>query len=775
MLATLPLVLLSAVLGWLYLRDRNATASGRLAEAAETIAAGVDEYVGTHRRAVASLAAGLGGSGLQEEASCQPWLERQHALYPGFLTMIVTDGEGRIVAASPASGEDGRPIASAGLSVADREYFRRPRATGRPYISEAFRGRGFGNDVIVAVSAPVLGPQGRFAGIVEGSLDLSVFARFGGVYRRVEDVEAIILDAAGRVVWAGAGEYPPLSDARGLSALAHPPAVLRVEAGGEAWLLAGARSRTGGWTVLVRRPWRSGRGTVLWGSVLTFAGVAAAAALSAFLVHFTSRPLRESERRFRQLVAESFGLICTHDLDGFLLMINPAAAEGLGYTPEELAGRHLREILTPAVRDRFGLYLERVKSGRAAAGTMRVLTRSGEERVWLYRNHTVREKGKEPYVLGNALDITERALTEQERDRFFDMSLEMLCIASLDGYFLQLNRAWEKVLGYTTKELKERPFMELVHPDDLASTQVERRRLRMGGNTVDFENRYLHKDGSWRWLRWRASVSLERGVIYAVARDIEEEKRVERLKSDFVSMVSHELRTPLTSIRGSLGLIAGGVAGQLPQKAGQLVDIASKNCERLVRLINDILDVEKIESGAMGFRFGPMELMPLVEQAVEINRAYAEDLGVELRIVQPADGARVWADADRILQVMTNLLSNAAKFSPRGGTVEIAVQRGAAGSLRVSVMDHGKGIPPEFQPRVFDRFAQADSSSTRQKGGTGLGLSISKAIVERHGGRIGFESEPGVATTFTFELPELAKSWPDKADSGELPSAPLWS
>jgi signal transduction histidine kinase len=223
-----------------------------------------------------------------------------------------------------------------------------------------------------------------------------------------------------------------------------------------------------------------------------------------------------------------------------------------------------------------------------------------------------------------------------------------------------------------------------------------------------------------------------------------------------------------------LGLIAGGVAGELPQKARQLVEIAAKNCERLVRLVNDMLDVEKIESGTMGFRFAALELMPLVEQAVDVNRAYAEELGVELRIVEPVEGARVWADADRILQVMTNLLSNAAKFSPRDGAVEIAVRRGEAGRLRISVTDHGKGISPEFQPRVFERFAQADSSSTRQKGGTGLGLSISKALVERHGGRIGFESEPGT-TTFTFELPELPKSWPEKADSGEVASAPRWS
>ncbi|HEY0514739.1 MAG TPA: response regulator [Thermoanaerobaculia bacterium] len=353
-------------------------------------------------------------------------------------------------------------------------------------------------------------------------------------------------------------------------------------------------------------------------------------------------------------------------------------------------------------------------------------------------------------ALQEEIDVREHA--EQERDRFFDMSVELLCIAGVDGYFKQLNPAWEQALGWTIEELRSRPFIELVHPDDRSATTSERQRLRLGVSAVDFENRYLAKDGTYRWLSWRATSVPERGLIYAVARDVEEQKRIEQMKNDFVSVVSHELRTPLTSIRGSLGLIAGGVAGALPDKARTLVEIAAKNCERLVRLINDILDVEKIESGKMSFRFAPVDLMPLIEHAVESNRSYAEGLQVELRITRAVDGVRVWADADRLQQVIINLLSNAAKFSPRGGVVEVAVTR-RGGEARVEVTDHGKGIAPEFRPRIFERFAQADSSSTREKGGTGLGLSISRAIVERHRGRIAFASQPG-STTFFFDLPE---------------------
>jgi PAS domain S-box-containing protein len=350
-------------------------------------------------------------------------------------------------------------------------------------------------------------------------------------------------------------------------------------------------------------------------------------------------------------------------------------------------------------------------------------------------------------------EIAERERVEADRDQFFELSMDLLAIAGTDGYFKQLNPAWERVLGWTRAELLARPYAELVHPDDVEATAREAQRLRLGAETVDFENRFRRKDGTWRWLSWRSTALPDRGLIYAVARDIDDRKKVEQMKADFISIVSHELRTPLTSIRGSLGLIAGGVAGALPEQARSLVEIAAKNSERLVRLINDILDVEKIESGQMGFRFVPQELMPLIELALESNRAYAQPYHIELRLLAAVAGVRVRVDADRIQQVLANLLSNAAKFSPRGGTVDVLVTRRGEGA-RIAVVDHGRGIPAEFQPRVFEKFAQADASSSRQKGGTGLGLSISRAIIERHGGQMGFSTAPGVGTTFWFDLPE---------------------
>lgn len=243
-----------------------------------------------------------------------------------------------------------------------------------------------------------------------------------------------------------------------------------------------------------------------------------------------------------------------------------------------------------------------------------------------------------------------------------------------------------------------------------------------------------------------------RRLFVAVIRDITASQRARQLKNEFISTVSHELRTPLTSIRGALSLVVAGTAGDLPPQARQLVDIAHKNSERLVRLISDLLDIEKIESGNMDFRLEPLELMPLIEQALESTCAYGEEFSVRFIVGEAPPEAWVRADRDRLEQVLTNLLSNAARFSPPGEAVTIDVTR-SAGAVRVTVTDRGQGVPEEFRDALFQKFTQADFSDVRQKGGTGLGLSISKAIIEKHGGRIGFEPQTAGAAFF-FELPE---------------------
>ncbi|EKD54152.1 MAG: multi-sensor hybrid histidine kinase [uncultured bacterium] len=230
-------------------------------------------------------------------------------------------------------------------------------------------------------------------------------------------------------------------------------------------------------------------------------------------------------------------------------------------------------------------------------------------------------------------------------------------------------------------------------------------------------------------------------------------KEGEQLKNEFVSVVSHELRTPLTSIRGSLGLILGGAVGEFSAKAKKLLGIANNNCERLLHLINDILDIEKIEAGKMDFQFAPYRIADLVKESMMANQMYAERFSVKIKLAESVNDVMVNVDRDRFIQVMTNLISNAVKFSRKGGKVVIKIGLVKVQKVRVAIEDQGHGIAKEFQSRIFQKFSQADSTTTRKKGGTGLGLSISKAIIDQFSGSIGFKSDPEMGTIFYFELP----------------------
>jgi signal transduction histidine kinase len=249
-----------------------------------------------------------------------------------------------------------------------------------------------------------------------------------------------------------------------------------------------------------------------------------------------------------------------------------------------------------------------------------------------------------------------------------------------------------------------------------------------------------------------------RGLLRAL-RYATERKRLERLKDEFVSTVSHELRTPLTSISGSLGLLMGKAAGILPEPARRLLEIAHTNSQRLVRLINDILDIEKLESGCVIFNLRRIEVRSLVEKTVEAMKGFAEGHAVRIRIEDSGTVADVRADADRLAQVVTNLLSNAVKFSPPDNEVVVTIEK-PADIVRISVRDRGPGIPADFKSRIFERFAQAEATNARRQGGTGLGLSIVKQIVDRLGGEVGFVDATGCGTIFHVELPV----WNGKAD-----------
>ncbi len=465
---------------------------------------------------------------------------------------------------------------------------------------------------------------------------------------------------------------------------------------------------------------------------------------------------------------------------------------------------------------------------------------------------------------------------QDEPDRFFMLAFDMCCLAGLDGYFRRVNPAFERGLGFSAAELMARPFRDLVHPDDVARTAEEFERIALGNVTPSFQNRYRHKDGSYRWLEWNASLVSAEGHVYAVARDVTEQRRVaealkeseqryrllaenssdvilltspsgevqyaspacqhllgytaeeligrfshaliptadlavasqahlaalsgetakatyrvvtkdgrelwlevvkqairdpasgaplavqavsrdiservehERLREQFVSTVAHELRTPLSAVYASLRLLASDRLAEDPQASRRILDIAVTNTDRLARLIDDLLEFERLKSGRAVMDLEACNAENLLLQVEDTMAPIAEKAGVTLDVALTSLPLR--ADPDRVIQVLLNLVGNAIKFSPPGGPVR--VRAWAEGDFaRFTVEDEGRGIPAAMHGWIFERFHQVKSADSRDKGGAGLGLAISRGLVEAHGGRIGVVSQEGKGSTFWFTLP----------------------
>lgn len=365
-----------------------------------------------------------------------------------------------------------------------------------------------------------------------------------------------------------------------------------------------------------------------------------------------------------------------------------------------------------------------------------------------------------------AYSIYQRNQSEENLRRSEKALNEAQHLAKIGSW--EMNFVTDDFLGsdeiYRIFDLKPLPFnanrktfLERVHPDDRKKVEEPLAPKAQGVEKYDVEYRVVRLSGEERVVLEHGEV--ERDAMgqpvrtIGVVQDITERKQMDRMKSEFVATISHELRTPLTSISGSLALIHSGRLGTLPESAQPMIDIALSNSKRLTLLVNDLLDMEKITSGNMDFDMTVQPIQPVITQAMETNLPYGKQLEVSFVQISPAVNINVRVDAQRLIQVLSNLLSNAAKFSSRGSSVEIDVRATESHHVRVSVIDHGTGIPAGFRDRLFEKFTQADSSNTRAKGGTGLGLAISKELIERMGGTIGFESEEGKGSTFYVELP----------------------
>jgi PAS domain S-box-containing protein len=475
----------------------------------------------------------------------------------------------------------------------------------------------------------------------------------------------------------------------------------------------------------------------------------------------------QREALYAAAVQSSNLAFLTTNKSGTITAWNPGAEQLFGYSAEEAIGQDIDTLAPPRESEEPAEMREKLCSGERIEDLPTVRLAKGGRPVHVKFDISPMHAPDGELIGSSAIvrDVTDQKLAEELFKSAVEACPSGMMIVDRSGQMVMVNSEVEHLFGYRREELIGQSVERLV-PTDLRerhakermefNKEAQPRRAGQGRELVG-----MRKDGSEFPVEVGLNpIHIRDGLlILGVVVDISERKRAERLKDEFVSTVSHELRTPLTSITASLGLLTAGGAGRLPEPAMRLVTIAHKNGQRLVRLVNDILDIEKIESGKMAFHMKPLDVRTAIDQAIEANYAYAQDFGVRVRLSAELPVGEVWADPDRLAQVVTNLLSNAVKFSPRGEEVVIAIAR-AENTVRIAVRDHGPGIPDDFRSRIFDKFAQADASDTRQKGGSGLGLSIVKQIVDRLDGKVGFESAAGHGTLFYVELP----SWHGNAD-----------
>jgi PAS domain S-box-containing protein len=472
---------------------------------------------------------------------------------------------------------------------------------------------------------------------------------------------------------------------------------------------------------------------------------------------------KEAERHLAQMEARSRGLLdaapeamVVVNQRAEIVLLNLQAKKEFGYRRGELLGQKVTSIIPEGFAERLLTDGVDVLARQIVTGIDLTGRRKDKNDFPIEIMLSPLESGEGILVIR---DISLRkdaekhlALMEARYHGLLEAAPDTMVVVNHAGEIVLLNLQAEKEFGYRRDELLGQSIKKII-PERVAERLIANGlrsplTLQIGTET---ELTGRRKDGGEFPIEIMLS-PLESAERILVIRDISVRRQTERLKDEFVATVSHELRTPLTSISGSLGLLAGQWASKLPESAARLLAIAHTNSQRLARLLNDILDIEKLESGHVVFNLSKVAVRPLVEHAIEENRGFAESYGVFVRLDAASADLEVNADPDRLAQVITNLLSNAIKFSPAGGEVLVAVEKNA-NDVRVTVRDHGFGVPDDFKLHIFEKFAQADATNSRQKGGTGLGLSIVKQIVERLGGDVGFEDASGGGAIFYVELP----------------------
>jgi PAS domain S-box-containing protein len=825
----------------------------------------------------------------------------------GIATTFLADPSGVLIDIVPATPS------IIGTDFSFRDWYEGATATGRTYVSEAYESQATGRPRVVAVTTLVRSPSdGRVLAILVAAYGLDTIQGFVERFASSQGVELTVTDQRGVVVASPRTSLEGLVSRRDdplvAAALRGRSGVTTTEGPGGPTLSAYVPITDVGWTITASVPKASAFAAVssLRATVLSLGGILGLVLLGGLvLLALALRGWERAERARSQLalIVESTGdAIIGKTLDGAIVSWNSSAERLYGYSAEEVVGQPIAILAPPDRQDEIPGILERIARGERVEHYETVRQRKDGTLVDVSLSVSpVRDAaGNVTGASAIARDITEakrahEALREsqEELDRYFTLSLDLLCVADLQGYFRRLNPAFERVLGFSREELMAEPFLSFVHPDDREKTVAEVEKLSTGANTISFENRYRCWDGSYRWFLWNATPVVEEGLIYAAARDVtdrrlaeealraseernrliietasdaviemdqdglvtgwnaeaeaafgwsrdqaigrsvaetviphrfreahveglrhflvtgegpvlnkrvelvalhqdghefpveltvspirsnqavsftafihdiaerkeaedairhakEEAERANTAKSEFLSRMSHELRTPLNAIIGFSQLLE--MDGLSPEQDESVQHIL-KGGRHLLELINEVLDISRIETGQLRLSLEPVAVEEVVREALDLLRPLATSRGIEVRTVfSDESGRHVLADHQRLKQVLLNLIANAVKYNRDAGKVTVSSEPAPEERHRISVADTGPGIHPDKMDRLFSAFERLGADETGVEG-TGLGLVLSKRLVEAMGGTIGVESTPGEGSTFRVELP----------------------
>ncbi|HEV2326341.1 MAG TPA: PAS domain S-box protein [Terracidiphilus sp.] len=482
-----------------------------------------------------------------------------------------------------------------------------------------------------------------------------------------------------------------------------------------------------------------------------------------------------TETRYREIVENSLGIVFMCSMDGVLISLNSFTAETLGYPASALVGRPVTELMDLSGVAAFQECMSALNQSGDWQGTVPLRRSDGVYRRITLRSRRMGSAGEHQFVVNHGADTTEQYEAEEalqmaarQRELILESADDGIYGIDLDGKLTFINDAGAKALGYEPEELTGRDFHDVVQHSHQDGTPYSRTtspilQALKRSEPVRMRNEvFWRRDGTAIPVEYSANPLMEDGRISGIVvafQDVTERRRLERMKDEFISTVSHELRTPLTSLRASLGLVSSGALEQRPEKQQQMLDLAVTSCDRLVKLVNDIVEFENVEKGRVELHRQTLEAEDLLQYAADMAHSAASK--ARIRFVVDAAPDVVNADEERVLKVLGELITNAIKFSGPETTVRLTAYKAAGKSsdgekedeVCFVVEDQGCGIEAEKLEHIFERFQQGDASDSRPLGGTGLGLALCRRLVEQHGGRIWAESEVGKGSRFLFTLP----------------------